>query len=484
MLASVRAPSASPFINSFARLALLVSLLAVTVAAPARALGSEELVALESASLHAAWLVPTDAPRTTVTLVVLAGERDNRDEPGLPHYAEHLVWLSAIDARARGGGRHTNASTSLASTSYWLDGPAEELDDLLAAIARVFAPIELPDAFAREEIGIVQREYDLRVRESPDRRLWDELARLQHGDRWPARSVIGTPASIARLTPEAASEWHARTHRPGNAVLVVHGDHEPDALNERLRATFATGPEALPSAVPAGDDAERETGGAAAATSSPGQASAPTDEPLPPPRYRMPPPARETRELVEPRLSEPELLHSRLASLARRVDPVTLEARLDVLWAVLDSTRPGGLAGPLRFDDFVARGFDLELLADEGRRVELVFRGWPDAGVDNRTLFERFESALLDSARDGIPRETFERVRARLLDDIDESDEPDALVLDLAFELIALGTSPVSLAAYRERLAAVTLDDVDALLRTLADAPRVATLFVEPDRLP
>ena len=416
----------------------------------ARPLAAQQLDALESASLHEAWLIPTDAPRTTVTLAVLAGERDNAGEPGLPHYAEHLVWLSAIDARARAGGRHTNASTDLVLTSYWLDGASEELEDMLDSLARVFEPIDLPEFFMREEIGIVQREYDLRVRESPGWTLSHELVRLQHGDEWPARSVIGTPESIARLTPAAASDWHARTHRPENAVLLVHGEHEPDAVNALLRTVFPV-PASAPSA------------------------------PLEPPPYRMPPPAREVRELVEPRLSEPEILHARLASLERAVDPAALEARLDVLWAVLDSTRPGGLAGPLRFDDFVARGFDLGLSAFEGRYVELSFTAWPDVGVDNRTLLERFESVLGGTADEGIPSETFERVRARLLDDVDETDEPDAVVLDLAFDLIAQGASPSSLSDYRDQLEAVTLDETNALLRTLADAPRVVTLLVEPE---
>ena len=85
------------------------------------------------------------------------------------------------------------------------------------------------------------------------------------------------------------------------------------------------------------------------------------------------------------------------------------------------------------------------------------------------------------SADDGIPVETFERVRARLLDDVDQTDEPDAVVLDLAFDLIARGASPASLSDYRDRLEAVTLDETNALLRTLADAPRVVTLLVEPE---
>lgn len=472
----------------------VAAILALAAAVGPAPLAAAEIRALESARLHGAWLVPSESPRTTLTLVVLAGERDNPGEHGLAHYAEHLVWLSAVDARAAGGGRHANASTGPALTSYRLDGPREELDDMLATLARVFEPIDLPAPFMREEVGIVQREYDLRARESPRRALEDELARLQHGERWPARSVLGTPESIARLTPAAAAAWQARTHRPDNTVLLVHGDHEPEALEASLRRVFGTKAAeagsvteagiARSASVATGVAARREGAAGPATRTGTGTTGTDASETMSSgdgsPAYRMPPPAREVHERVESRVDEPWLLHSRLARLDADADPLRLEARFDLLWSVLDSTRAGGLAGPLRYDDFVARGFDLSLFAVDARHVELSLVARPDRGVSVRTLFERFEAALLESARDGVPPDTYERVRTRLLDDFDESESREEQLLGLAFRLLARRQDPVPLSDYRARLTEVTLDDVNALLDAIAAAPRTVTLLVEP----
>jgi len=449
------------------RAATLICLLLAVASAPSGLFAKEPvaqggLVALDGAGLRGAWLVPGDSPRTTVTLVVLAGERDNGGESGLAHYAEHLVWLSAIDDGAGRAGRDSNASTDQVMTRYFLDGPGEEVGDMLATLGRIFVPIDLPVPFMREEVGIVQREYDRGMRESPDAAFAQELSSLQHGEQWPAVSVIGTPDSIARLTPGAAIDWQARTHRPDNTVLLVHGDHDPGALNALLRETFAAPEAGSP------DESHDES-----ATANPPPL-------LDVPAYRMLPDLREVLERIEPRFAEPQIRHSRLAPLPADLDPAELDARLTLLWWVLDSTRPGGLAGPLRFDDFIARGYDLGLSSIEGRYVELQFTAWPDRGIDNRTLLERFESTLLDTARAGIPVDTFERVRAGLLDDIDQTDEPDAWVMDIAFDALAQGTQPTPLSEWRAQIAAVTLAQTDDLLDALAEAPRVITLSIDP----
>jgi len=435
----------------------LIAWLAVSAISP---LSAQELVRLDAPGLHDAWLVPNDSPRTEISLLVRSGARDEPDGSGLAHYAEHLSWLSAIGAGRKGVGRDSNASTDRVLTRYWLEGPREEFGDMLDKLSRVLEPIELPEPFMREEVGIVQREYDLRVRDAPGQALTAELASLQHENQWPARSIIGTPEAIARLTPEQGIAWQAATHRPDNTVLVVHGDHEPAELDALLRARFAS-----PSAGGV-DEAARPT-----------SASEPIPRAAP---YRMPPPARKVFQRTEPRFAEPQMQQTRLVELTDALDPDELDARLSVLWSVLDSSRPGGLAGPLRFDDFVARGFDLGLSAIDDRHVEMGFTAWPDRDVDNATLLERYETVLHDSARAGIPQDTFERAQAGLLDDIDQSDAPDQEVLGGVFASIAQGTTPISLPEWRARVAGVTLQQTDALLAALADAPRVMTFLIEP----
>ena len=445
--------------------ALLAGALAASGAAPA-----QDVVEIDAPALHGAWLVPadparaSDPPRTTAHLVVLAGERDNAGPAGLAHYAEHLAWHSmARRGAVLDGDVDTNASTDLLATAYRLDGPAPELDRTLATLALALEPIELPTPFARDELGIVEREYDLRVRENVELGLRLEGARLAHGNRWPARPVAGTPESLARLTPGLAKAWHARTHRPGNAVLVVHGAHAPDDVAAAVARAF-------------GDAPADGAGG--------GSGSGPGDGPIVPPAYVPGPPGHETVERVEPRLETPALVQSRLATLDGPIEPVALDARLAVLHGALDSTRPGGLAGPLRFDDFVAAAYALDLVALDARHLELRFRARPDRGVALGTLRERYEAALAGTARDGLPALSVERARAVLLDRLDALERPDEAVLEATLSAVARRVPPVSNAAWRAHLEAVTPEAANALLDALADAPRTVTVLFEPGEIP
>ena len=114
----------------------------------------------------------------------------------------------------------------------------------------------------------------------------------------------------------------------------------------------------------------------------------------------------------------------------------------------------------------------------DDRRVEMTFAARPDRGVALDELRDAFEAALAAGAEDGIPPESFELVRDKVLDDVDASDEPARAVREGAVDAIASGATPISLPDWRMRLAAVTLADVNALLRAFADAPRTATLLV------
>ena len=48
---------------------------------------------------------------------------------------------------------------------------------------------------------------------------------------------------------------------------------------------------------------------------------------------------------------------------------------------MLATNLPGGLAGPLRFDRFVAQSFALAITPPDDARIERVFAAEPDVGV-------------------------------------------------------------------------------------------------------
>nr|QED22213.1 hypothetical protein [uncultured Alphaproteobacteria bacterium] len=333
---------------------------------------------LANSPFRATWLIRSpDTDRVTVHLIVQSGEADQTGPPGLMHYAEHLAWLNAIGSESRPEDRDTNAWADSLATGYWLSGERSDLPELLSTLARVLDPIDLPREFMEEERDILLREYDLRLGGSIDARVARALRRVVYEPNPHARPVLGTRPGIAAFEPNDAVALHAQTHRRENAVLIVIGDISA----RELRASLPDLP---------------------AITAAP---------PLPPPFTLGP--AGETRLRLREPDADAHMVWRRIVALDEPQQIDLLGARLALLRDILDTSLPGGLAGPLRFDAFVTRAFDIELWPLDERHVELRFTAWPDKGVSLEQMRQAFEETFEATARAGIPEDTFARVRER-----------------------------------------------------------------------
>jgi zinc protease len=194
------------------------------------------------------------ARAVSIRLAVRAGSYDEEEaEGGFAHFVEHMAFRStrqapegSLDTRfASLGvafGRDENASTGIESTVYQMDVPVADP----AAVAKVLewlrgaadgilfapAPVEL-------EKGVVIAE--LRARTNPASIAGREASRFQApGLRSVARDVGGTEASVRAATPAALQAFYDRWYRPENAVLVIAGDADPEALLKAAETAFAS----------------------------------------------------------------------------------------------------------------------------------------------------------------------------------------------------------------------------------------------------
>ncbi|HFQ13403.1 MAG TPA: insulinase family protein [Gammaproteobacteria bacterium] len=333
---------------------------------------------IDNSPFRAAWLIRTpDTDRVTAHLIIQSGEADQTGPPGLMHYAEHLAWQNAIGSESRPEDRDTNAWAESLATGYWLSGDKSDLVELISTLARVLEPIELPRDFMEEERDILLREYDLRFGDNTDARVARALRRVVYEPNPLARPVLGTRPGIAAFEPEDAVALHTQTHKRENTVLIVIGD----VSVRELRA-------ALPDL--------------------PAIAAAP---PLPPP-FSLGPPGETVLRFRDPD-ADTHMVWRRIVALDEPQQIDLLGARLALLRDILDTSLPGGLAGPLRYDAFVTRAFDIELWPLDERHIEMRFTAWPDEGVSLAEMRRAFEAAFEATARAGIPAETFARVRER-----------------------------------------------------------------------
>jgi zinc protease len=171
---------------------------------------------------------------------------------GVAHFLEHMAFNGTRNipegelARrfAHAGvafGRDQNASTSMFGTTYDLDLPRsdpEALDLAFNWLRDIGDGLLLtPEAVAREQ-GVILAEHNTRLGPAKD---WSDAyqAFAAPNARSRSRLPIGTPETIRTLDAAALSRFHRTWYRPDNAVLIVVGDLPLNALEARVRRTFA-----------------------------------------------------------------------------------------------------------------------------------------------------------------------------------------------------------------------------------------------------
>lgn len=331
-----------------------------------------------------------DSPDSgNVTAYIVLNLSAYPSEPeGLAHYTEHLVWQNVFGGESSDAVLHSNAWTNVRTSGYWLSGPREKLPELLKDLSGVFDPLVVAAEFADGERDILVREYERRLLDNTDGQASVDMNRFLYEGNAIAASVIGTPDSINALTYGDAASLQQATHTPDNAFLVIVGDvGEKEVLQAIETAEIP----------PLQTDEVHE---------------------ISPLRFQL---AQAESEVFnfDVAAAEARIVLRKVVALEQPVDFDTLEVQTRLLREVLISSLPGGLAGPLRFDAFVARSFNVNVFPLDEQHIELWFEATPDSGVTLNELQAAFEATLADSMK-GIPASTFERIRKR-----SESDWPD-----------------------------------------------------------
>ncbi|MGS2744514.1 M16 family metallopeptidase [Halomonas sp. LS-001] len=371
--------------------------------------------------------------------------------PGLAHYVEHLAWLNTVGAKQRSADRHTNAWTNRYAAGYWLSGKPDELDDILQTLSGLFEPLEIPAEFAAEEREIILREYESHMVNQPDAQAAEAMNAFLYAGNAIASSVLGTPDDILGFSYEDARALHAATHRPENAALVVTGGVT-----------------------------EREVGRALKAVDWPEKQS---------PDAKSQPPAFELAGSADTVLRYPEKNASARVILRRVMalpEPVAfdlLEAHTSLLGSILNTRLAGGLAGPLRFDAAIARGFDVHIWPLDERHIELSFSAAPDREVSLANLSSAFEKTLAKVSAEGIPDETYQRVINRFEDfwpDWEDDDETARWMADYTLERVAVLRQPLPLSDVKRLEQQLSHQTINTLLNEITGEGRTAVAFIGP----
>ena len=156
---------------------------------------------------------------------------EGADEAGFSHFVEHMVFKGTAKRTARqiaeemdAVGGQLNAFTAKECTCFY----AKVVDEHLPLAMDVIADMATAPAFdageMEKEKGVVIEE--IAMSEDTPEDLVHELLMLAHfGSQPVARPILGTEARIRSCTPALLRKYWARMYRPQNAVLALAGNY-------------------------------------------------------------------------------------------------------------------------------------------------------------------------------------------------------------------------------------------------------------------
>ena len=153
---------------------------------------------------------------------------------GIAHFLEHKMFDLPgdrdVSAELAALGAGTNAFTSYDVTAYYISC-TENFEPALKLLLEFVSTPYFTEESVQKEIGIIDQEIGMHL-DNPDSRVFENLALglyEQHPIRVP---ILGSSESIRKITPELLHDCHRAFYTPGNMILCVVGDVDPERVAE------------------------------------------------------------------------------------------------------------------------------------------------------------------------------------------------------------------------------------------------------------
>jgi zinc protease len=179
--------------------------------------------------------------------------QEEDDQRGLAHFLEHMCfngtthfpgdalkqYLERIGVKF---GENLNAYTSFDETVYNINNvnveTAGAIDSCLLILHDWSHDLLLEDKEIDKERGVIEEEW--RVRRSAGLRLFEAaLPVLCKDSKYANRMPIGTMEVVKNFPYETLRSYYRKWYRPDLQALVIVGDVDPDAIEQKLKEMFA-----------------------------------------------------------------------------------------------------------------------------------------------------------------------------------------------------------------------------------------------------
>ena len=153
---------------------------------------------------------------------------------GVAHYLEHKLFDLPggrdVTAEFAALGATVNAFTSYDMTAYYFTC-TQEFDRCLRLLLEfVSTPYFTSESMERER-GIIDQEIGMNL-DAPDSVIFDSLMAAMYENHPIRIPILGTRESIREITPATLELCHRAFYTPGNMLLCVIGDVDPEAVKQ------------------------------------------------------------------------------------------------------------------------------------------------------------------------------------------------------------------------------------------------------------
>jgi zinc protease len=185
------------------------------------------------------------APVVTVEQnYLVGGDETPTGFPGMAHAQEHMAFrgcadltgdqISAIFAQLGG---FDNADTQQTITQYYTTIPASDLDVALRLDAACMQDIQDSQTEWAQEKGAIEQEV-ARDLSNPTYKFITRVAEDMFAGTPYSHDPLGTKESFEATTGEMLRNFYKTWYAPNNAILVVAGDVEPNAVLAKVREYY------------------------------------------------------------------------------------------------------------------------------------------------------------------------------------------------------------------------------------------------------
>ena len=175
---------------------------------------------------------------------------------GVAHYLEHKLFDMPggrdVSAEFAQMGAMTNAFTSYDMTAYYFSC-TDHFDECLKLLLEfVSTPYFTEESVAKEQ-GIIDQEIGMNA-DAPDSVVFENMVRELYRVHPVRVPILGTSETIREITPEVLHLCHRAFYTPGNMLLCVVGDVDPEAVAETARQVLGSEAQSVGIKLPFGEE--------------------------------------------------------------------------------------------------------------------------------------------------------------------------------------------------------------------------------------